>query len=59
MVKPLMTHPVKHGCHSVLFAATGPEIVEGEGVHGQYVMSDKKISKVSKKGQDDVMAVRL
>lgn len=59
MVKPLMTDPVKHGCRSELFAATGPEMVEGEGVHGQYITPDKKISEVSKKGQDAVMAARL
>ena len=47
MVKSLMTDPVKHGCCSGLFAATGPEMVEGEGVHRQYIMPDKKISEVS------------
>jgi WW domain-containing oxidoreductase len=59
MVRPLMTDPVKHGCRSGLFAATSPEMVEGEGIHGQYIMPDKKISEVSKKGQDDAMATRL
>lgn len=59
MAKPLMTDPVKYGCRSGLFAATGPEMVEDEGVHGQYIMPDKKISEVSKKGQDEVMVVRL
>lgn len=53
IVRPLMTDPVKHGCCSGLFAATRPEIVEGEGVHGQYIMPDKKIGEVSKKSQDD------
>jgi hypothetical protein len=50
IVRPFMTDPVKHGCRSGLFAATSPEMVEGEGVHGQYVMPDKKISEVSKQG---------
>jgi WW domain-containing oxidoreductase len=59
MVKPLMADPFKHGYLSGLFAAMDPEMVEGEGVHGQYIMPDKKISEVSKKGQDVVMAVRL
>jgi WW domain-containing oxidoreductase len=59
MVKPLMADPVQHGCRSELFAATDPEVAEGEGVHGQYIMPDKKISEVSKKGRDVVMAVRL
>jgi len=59
MVRPLMTDPIKHGCRSALFAATSPEMVEGEGVHGQYIMPDKKISEVSKQGQDDAMARRL
>jgi len=54
-----MTDPVRHGCRSALFAATSPEMVEGEGVHGQYIMPDKKISEVSKQGQDDAMARRL
>ena len=59
MARPLMTDPIKHGCRSGLFAATSLEMVEGEGVHGQYIMPDKKISEVSKKGQDDAMAKRL
>ena len=59
MVRPIMTDPVKHGCRSGLFAATSPEIFEGEGVQGQYIMPDKKITEVSKKGQDDEMATRL
>jgi hypothetical protein len=59
MAKPLMADPVKHGYRSELFAATDPEVVEGEGVHGQYIMPDKKISEVGKKGQDVVMAARL
>lgn len=59
MVRPLMTDPVKHGCRSALFAATSPEMVEGDGVQGQYIMPDKKITDVSKKGQDDEMARRL
>jgi WW domain-containing oxidoreductase len=59
MVRPLLTDPIRHGCRSELFAATSLKMFEGEGVHGQYIMSDKKISEVSKKGQDDAMATRL
>lgn len=59
MVRPLMTDPVKHGCRSALFAATSGEMVEGEGVQGQYIVPDKKISDVSKKGQDEEMGRRL
>ena len=61
MVRPLMTDPVKHGCRSGLFALTSDEMVEkaGEEVQGQYIMPDKKIADVSKKGQDGAMADRL
>ena len=58
MVRPLMTDPVRHGCRSALFVLTSPEVVEKE-LQGQYVMPDKKVSEVSKKGQDEEMAARL
>lgn len=59
IVRPLMTDPVKRGRRSELFAATSLELVDGEGVHRQYIMPDKKISEVGKQGQDDTMATRL
>lgn len=61
MVRPLMTDPVKHGCRSALFVLTSGEVVSGEDapLQGQYVMPDKKVSEVSKKGQDEEMAERL
>jgi len=34
-------------------------MVEGEGVQGQYIMPDKKISEASKKGQDEAVTRRL
>lgn len=63
LVRPLMTDPVRHGCRSALFAMTSPEMVDGEGelgvVQGRYIMPDKKITEVSKKGQDEEMASHL
>jgi WW domain-containing oxidoreductase len=59
IVRTLMTDPVKRRCRSGLFAATSLEIVNGESVHRRYIMPDKKISEVSKQGQDDAMATRL
>lgn len=61
MVRPLMTDPVRHGCRSALFVMTSPEVVHGEGapLQGEYVMPDKKVSEVSKKGQDEEMGARL
>ena len=61
LVRPLMTDPVKHGCRSGLFALTSEEMVEktGDEVQGQYIMPDKKIADISKKGKDDAMAERL
>jgi WW domain-containing oxidoreductase len=61
MVRPLMTDPVKHGCRSALFVLTSSEVIQGEGapLQGQYVMPDKKVSEVSKKGQDEEMAAHL
>ena len=53
-----MTDPVRHGCRSALFVLTSPEVAE-QDLQGQYVMPDKKVSDVSKKGQDEEMAARL
>lgn len=34
-------------------------MLEGEGVYGQYIMPDRKTTRVSKKDQDNAMAKRL
>lgn len=58
LMRPLMSDPVKQGCKSALFAATGQEVVE-KGIRGQYIVPDKKVSEVSSKGQDEALAERL
>jgi hypothetical protein len=59
IIRPLITDPVKTWMS--LRAVRGDEsgMLKGGGVHGQYIMPDKKISDVSKKGQDNAMASRL
>ena len=59
MVRPLMTNPHKHGCRSRPLVASISEIVEGEGMHGRYIMQDRRISEVGKKCQDGTIATRL
>ena len=56
--RPFMKDPVKTGCRSALYAATSPEVVE-QGISGQYIIPDKKITDPSTKAQDTNLGERL
>lgn len=59
MISPFLVDPVTMGCRSGLFSVTSTELYEGAGVHGQYIVPDKKIGQPSNKGKDKEMAQRL
>lgn len=56
---PFFVDPIKMGCRSGVFALTGKELYEGSGIHGQYIVPDKKIGQPNKKGRDQQMGERL
>lgn len=53
MVRPFMKDPVKQGCRPALFAATSPEVVEGQGLDGKYIVPDRKVTDTSKNSKDE------
>ena len=57
-VRPLMKDPVDEGCRPALFAATSEEIVK-EGIQGEYIVPDRKVTDVSKEGKDEELGERL
>jgi WW domain-containing oxidoreductase len=57
-VKPFMKDPVDQGCRPALWAATSPEVVEGN-VTGQYIVLDKKVTEPSSQAQDEELAKQL
>ncbi|MCJ1264659.1 hypothetical protein MMC22_004533 [Lobaria immixta] len=50
-IRPFMKDPVDEGCRSALFAATSEDVVQ-EGIQGQYIVPDRKITDPSKQAQD-------
>jgi WW domain-containing oxidoreductase len=56
---PLFVDPVTMGCRSGVFSVTGKELYEGSGIHGQYIVPDKKTGEPSSKGKDQEMGARL
>jgi WW domain-containing oxidoreductase len=58
-VTRMLADPVTMGCRSGLFSVTGKEMFEGCGIHGQYIVPDKKIGLPNSKGQDRDMGERL
>lgn len=50
-VRPLLSDPVDKGCRSGLFAATSDDIAK-EGIQGQYIVPDRKVTKPSKEAMD-------
>lgn len=57
-VQPFMKDPVDGGCRSALFAATIPAVIE-EGIDGEYIVPDRKVSEVSKEGRDEELGENL
>lgn len=52
IVKPFMKDPIDEGCRPALFAATSENIVK-EGIQGQYIVPDRKITEPSKEAQSE------
>ena len=49
--RPFMADPVEQGCRPALFAATSEEVVT-EGIVGEYIVPDRKVSSVSSQAED-------
>ncbi|KAF2435211.1 NAD(P)-binding protein [Tothia fuscella] len=58
LTRPFMSDPVKTGCRSILFAATSPD-VETEGLWGEYIIPDHKVSDPSSQAKDEELQERL
>ncbi|KAF2736251.1 NAD(P)-binding protein [Polyplosphaeria fusca] len=58
IVKPFMKDPIDEGCRSALFAATSEDIVR-EKIQGGYIVPDRKLTEVSKRGKDEALANNL
>jgi len=57
-VRPFMKDPVKEGCCPALFAATSEDVIT-EGLYGQYIVPDKKVTEPSARAKDDELGERL
>ncbi|KAH7053244.1 hypothetical protein B0J12DRAFT_739354 [Macrophomina phaseolina] len=51
-VRPFMKDPVDEGCRPALFATTSEDIVK-EGIQGQYIVPDRKVTDPSKEAKDE------
>ena len=49
--RPLMKDPKDEGCRSILFAATSEDVVK-EGIVGEYIVPDRKVTSPSSQAQD-------
>lgn len=49
--RPFMSDPVKQGCRPALFAATSQDVVD-QGIVGEYIIPDRKVSSPSSQAQD-------
>lgn len=60
LIQLFMVDAVTVGCLSGLFASTPTaDLLKGNGLHGQYIVPDKKVTKPSGKARDSEMASRL
>ena len=57
LVRPFMKDPIDEGCRPVLFAATADAVRE-EGIDGEYIVPDRKVTDVSKEAKDDALGER-
>ncbi|KAL4789104.1 hypothetical protein BDV19DRAFT_395365 [Aspergillus venezuelensis] len=58
IVRPFMKDPVDQGCRAALFAATGRD-VGSEGIQGEYIMPDRKVTSPSSEGQSHELQENL
>ena len=58
-LSPFMPDPIVTGCRSALFAGTSnKELIEG-GIHGKYIVPDKRVEEPSAMARDAVIGKRL
>ncbi|KAF6229401.1 hypothetical protein HO133_007517 [Letharia lupina] len=57
-IKPIMKDPVDEGCRPALFAATSEDITK-EGIQGQYIVPDRKVTEPSKQARDEELGENL
>jgi len=58
VVAPLLKDPVDDGCRPALFAATADAIAT-EGIQGQYIVPDRKVTEPSSQAQDEQLGEQL
>ena len=49
--RPFMKDPKDEGCRAILFAATSEDVVK-EGIVGEYIVPDRKVTSPSSQAQD-------
>ncbi|KAI9692986.1 MAG: hypothetical protein M1822_004981 [Bathelium mastoideum] len=57
-VRPFMKDAVEEGCRSALFAVASEEVAR-DGIQGQYIVPDRKVTEPSKLAQDEELGERL
>lgn len=57
-VRPFMKDAVAEGCRPALFATTSEDIVK-EGIQGEYIVPDRKVSQPSSQALDDQLGENL
>jgi len=58
LVAPLLKDPIDDGCRPALFAATADAIAT-EGIQGQYIIPDRKVTEPSSQAQDEQLGEQL
>lgn len=58
LVSPLLKDPIEEGCRPALFAATA-DAVATEGIQGQYIIPDRKVTEPSSQAQDEQLGEQL
>lgn len=56
--RPFMKDPVDEGCRPVLFAATSEDVIK-EGIWGEYIVPDRKVTEPSKRARDEHLQEKL
>ena len=58
LLTPFMKDPIDDGCRPALFAATADAIAT-EGIQGQYIVPDRKVTDPSSQAQDEQLGEQL
>ncbi|KAL2054962.1 hypothetical protein ABVK25_004784 [Lepraria finkii] len=57
-VRPFLKDPVDEGCRPALFAATSEDVAK-EGIQGQYIVPDRKVTEPSKQARGEELGENL